>query len=378
MTIAALPAPTPASTARGRRTRLAATLVSPPLLIPSFAAALLRAFKPRTPPAPAPVRPMTPASSHGAQAAPPRIPQLALLFVTVVLLAIAELSIPGGLTPRRIKHRILSKRVAERLDLISPSDPNVIEPGGPLPIDTIHRTGRVHRGVWLFALDSHLRLLLAWRSPGSPACPLTWATLAEHAVTNESFDDAAYRGLAEEARFIARPRVHPVGTPFMYRHVQPAKHRPPRPRREERQWTQAYVILPRGDAVDFRELDDHDALATQVDGELDRYQGMAIPDFVRHAVQRPSYFCHSDLARWMLSVIPLVVRVLKSHERRLFRGYLRDEWATLVASGSPVCCRASEHDIPIESVNMSVCGVPCEEGTIDPSDVATTTTTTIT
>lgn len=295
----------------------------------------------------------------------PRLSQAPLFIVTLILLLIAEFAIPGGMTPRRVKQQILAKRVAEQLDLISPTDPNLVLAGGPLPIDTIHRRGLVHRGVWIFALDSHLRLLLAWRAPAMKTCPMTWSTLGEHAITNETFLETTTRGLAEEARFIARPRVYSIGAPFLYHSVY---QNGTDDERTDNQWTQAYVVLPRGDALDFRTLDDRDAEAEQAAGENSRYQGMPLPDVVHHAVDRPSYFCKSELSKGILSVIPLVVRVLKTNEKRLFRGYLRDDWATLVQSGFPVCCNATQHSAAVNTVNVSQCGVPCAEDTVDPSD----------
>lgn len=295
---------------------------------------------------------------------PRRFSQVSLLVATLILLGIAEFTIPGGLTPRREKEKILAKRVAEHLDLISPDDPNLVMPGGPLPIDKVHRQALVHRGSWMFALDSHLRLLLTWRAPAMKTCPMTWAPIGEHAIANETFEEAAKRGLSEEAGFIPRPRVYPIGAPFYYHHVY---ENGTKEERTDNQWTQAYVVLPRGDALDFRTLDDRDAQIGTADAENTRYQGMSLPDVVKHAIQRPEYFCHATQVKWILQVIPLVIRVLKSRDKRLFR-YLQDEWATLVESGSPVCCKESEHPKPVSEVNVSLCGVPCEVPTDDSSD----------
>lgn len=306
---------------------------------------------------------MTPPRADGY--APRRISQVSLLVATLVLLCIAEFNIPGGLTPRREKEKILAKRVAEQLDLISPDDPNLVLPGGPLPIDKVHRQALVHRGSWMFALDSHLRLLLTWRAPAMKTCPMTWAPIGEHAIANETFEEAAKRGLSEEAGFIPRPRIYPIGAPFYYHYVY---DNGTEEERTDNQWTQAYVVLPRGDALDFRTLDDRDAQIGTADAENTRYQGMSLPDVVKHAIQRPEYFCHATQVKWILQVIPLVIRVLESRDKRLFRGYLRDEWATLVESGSPVCCKESEHPKLVAEVNVSLCGVPCEVPTDDSSD----------
>lgn len=294
-------------------------------------------------------------SSHS----PRRISQLFLLLITLLLLSIAEFIIPGGLTPRRLKSHLLAKRVAEQLDIISPTNPHLVLPGGPLPIDDIHRHAHVHRGAWMFALDSHLRLLLVWRAPSMKTCPMTWSPVGEHAIANETFEQAARRGLQEEAGFIPRPRIYPVGQPFLYHYVY---DQGTEEQRTDRQWTQAYVVLPRGDALDFRTLDDREAMLASAGAENTRYQGMALPDVVRHAIQRPEYFCHATQVKWMLQLIPLVIRVVRNRDARLFRGYLKEEWEGLVASGSPVCCDPEEEEKAEADVSVSACGVPCATG----------------
>lgn len=303
--------------------------------------------------------------SRSAPSPPPRISQTALFFAFLVLLCIAEFGIPGGLTPRRATEEILSRRVAEELDVFSEKDPNK-RVGGPYSIDTVHRKGLVHRGIWIFALDSQLRLLLAWRAPSMKTCPMTWSLIGEHSITNETMEQTAYRGLSEEARFIVRPRVYPVGQPFLFRYVYANGTRE---ERTDNQWTQAYVILPRGDALDFRSLDDAEAEAAQSVGENLRYQGMSVPQVVHHITQKPRFFCSQVQSEWILRTIPLVTRVLKANEKRLFRAHLKDDWAELVQKRSPVCCRASEHEVDVQSVDVSACGVPCKNNTVDPSDI---------
>lgn len=327
---------------------------------------LTRRFNPASPSTPLGSLPQTMAPSSIRSANPRRISQATLLIVTLILIAIAEFTIPGGLTPRRVKQQLLDKRVDEKLDIISDTDPDVVIDGGPLPIEAVHRKALVHRGSWMFALDSHLRLLLTWRAPEIKTCPMTWAPVGEHAVANETFEDAAKRGLTEEAGFIPRPRVYAIGKPFMYEYVY---NEGTEDERTDKQWTQAYVVLPRGDALDFRTLADRDAQVGQQfgAGENVRYQGMSLVDVVRHAIQRPEYFCHKTQVTWMLKVLPLVVRVIQSKDQRLWRGYLRDEWEKLIESGSPVCCESEEKDLSEAEVNVTRCGVPCESA---PEEVA--------
>lgn len=186
---------------------------------------------------------------------------------------------------------------------------------------------------------------------------MTWAPIGEHAIANETFADAARRGLAEEASFIPRPRIYAVGQPFFYHYVY---NNGTEEQRTDNQWTQAYVVLPRGDALDFRTLDDRNAQIGQSNAENTRYQGMSLPDVVKHAIQRPEYFCHATQVKWILQVLPLVIRVIQSKDQRLFRGYLRGNWEQLVGSGSPVCCQKDEVSKMEAEVNVSACGVPCE------------------
>lgn len=313
-------------------------------------------------------RPPSSSSTSSPNQVPPRLPQAVLFIVTLILICVAEFGFPGGLTPRRAKQQILASRVDEVLDIINETDPYQVVSETPLPIDEVHRLGLPHRGSWLFAFDSHLRLLLSWRAPAMKTCPMTWSPLGEHAVANETFEHAATRGLAEEARFIARPRVYPIGAPFLFRASYAYANSSPDATRTDVQWTQTFVSLPRGDALDFRTLDDRDAQAEQAAGENSRYQGMSLTDVVKHAVERPEYFCMPVLSDWILRAIPLVVRAIKTNEKRLFKYYLRDDWAQLVQSGAPVCCTPTEHEASLQTVNVSLCGVTCSAHTIDASD----------
>lgn len=196
-------------------------------------------------------------------------------------------------------------------------------------------------------------------------CPMTWSTLGEHAIANETFEEAADRGLAEEASFIVRPRTYSIGQPFVYNYIYSMGTSE---QRTDNQWTQTYIVLPRGDALDFRTLDDREAEQAEPGAENLRYQGMSLAEVVRHAVQKPKYFCNVVQVKWILRIIPLVIRVIKVRDKRLFRGYLKEDWARLVASGSPVCCHESEHVKEVNEVNISMCGVPCEPHTVEESD----------
>lgn len=318
-----------------------------------------------------------PLSASPSSAAPPqRISQIPLLLVTLVLLFIAGFTLPGGLTPRRARQQTLASRAAEHLDVVTASSPHDVVSASPLPIEDIHMNALPHKGVWLFSFDSQLRLLLSWRAPHMKTCPMSWTPLGEHTVSNETFEATAARGLYEEARFIVRPRIHPVGNPFLFvasydNHTVVNKSDPTLNSdvRRDVQWTQSFLILPRGDALDFRTLDDRNAQAEQAAGENSRYQGMPIATVVKHAIERPDYFCMPLLSQWILKTIPIVVKGIKQNEKRLFKSFLKEEWVQLVESGSPVCCDPSQHDLPFTQVNISMCGVACDAGTTDPSDL---------
>lgn len=264
---------------------------------------------------------------------------------------------PGGLRPRRAWETRLSHRVVEKLDVISRSDPDLVI-GRPVPIDIVHREGRVHRGSWMFAIDSHLSMLLAWRARSMRTCPQSWSCIGEHAIVNETFTDAARRGVSEETRFLVRPRFVQLGRPFFYHYVYANGTAEAR---TDNQWTQAYVVLPRGDALDFRALDDDLAQERISDGENTLYQGMSLSNVARHALRNPPYFCHEVQAQWMLRALPLIVRVLSETHKRKFRRYISEDWDRLVEAGAPLCCAESETLKPVDEVDITLCGVPCNK-----------------
>lgn len=294
-----------------------------------------------------------------------RLPRAYLLASVLCLVLFSELSMPGGLLPRRRIEDIIARRTIESLDIVSMDDPNKVVQRA-VPIDDVHRKGLPHKGSWIFALDARMHLLLAWRARDSYTCPASWAPLGEHTVSNESFAGAARRGLDEEARFVARPHVYEVGQPFLYyhRYVNDSEHR------VDRQWTKMFVVLPRGQALDFRAIKHDDPAHLGVIPENTRYQGMPLAQFARRAMRNHEYFCHQTQVTWLLRCLPLVVRVIEGTAPRQYSQYVQQEWDVLTASGAPVCCPESESVKPIADVNVSKCGVPCSEAAHTPSATA--------
>lgn len=186
------------------------------------------------------------------------------------MLLIAEFSIPGGMAPHRAKQKNLAKRVGDHLDLKSRTDPSEVVSGGKIPIDTIHRNRFVHRAVWIFALDSQLRQLLAWRAPEMRTCAMTWSAIGEDAITKKTYIESVTRELTGEARVIALRREFQVEGPFLYHYVYKNGNAD---ERIDNNRKQAFVILPRDDAIHFRMWDSGDAEAEKAVHEYSGHQG---------------------------------------------------------------------------------------------------------
>merc|ERR1712196_464674 len=58
--------------------------------------------------------------------------------------------------------------------------------------------GRVHKGTWTFVVDASQRILMLKRGPHLKTCPNAWGVLGEHSTPNESYEQAALRGISEE------------------------------------------------------------------------------------------------------------------------------------------------------------------------------------
>ena len=69
----------------------------------------------------------------------------------------------------------------------------------PVRRDQVHAQGIWHKAVNVLLYRSSGKLVLQQRAAGKSVCPLIWdLSVAEHLQVNESWEDAAHRGLAEE------------------------------------------------------------------------------------------------------------------------------------------------------------------------------------
>lgn len=292
-------------------------------------------------------------------------PKPYLLLAVLLTIYIAGIKIFGRLEWCRGKGEAL-KTSTEYLDVVSSTDPDKVLSGQPLPIESIHRNGLFHRGVWLFILDSRLHLLLARRASFMKTCPSTWSTLGEHVSHNESFLHAANRGLSEEVPFFVQTQLFRVGIPFSFHAVY---ENGTAEQRIDNQWTQAYVLISKNSSLNFNAFRATNAY-TDILGENSRFQGMTLPDVIKNAMYRPSFFCNTFLSQWILRLIPSIVHVIRTNEEYIFGLHLRDRWSDLIASGAHICCNASQHRVPVEHLNIAQCGLQCTSTTYDPLDAA--------
>lgn len=85
------------------------------------------------------------------------------------------------------------------VDVIARIDESGLYLPGPLiPIDTVHRLGILHRGVWLHIVSSDAKLLLVRRSMVMATCPGLLSIIGEHHSGRETDEDCAERALREE------------------------------------------------------------------------------------------------------------------------------------------------------------------------------------
>jgi isopentenyldiphosphate isomerase len=87
------------------------------------------------------------------------------------------------------------------LDMIDPS--KTLKPMGFLPLDTVHRQGKIHQGSWIFLFDSSMKakdpkLLILKRGKQLVTCPGTWSLLGEHTFRDEGVIETVKRGMKEE------------------------------------------------------------------------------------------------------------------------------------------------------------------------------------
>lgn len=275
---------------------------------------------------------------------------------------------PGGLAPRRAVSAAVAHRSQEILDVLSPDSPSKIV-GSSRHIEEIHRDGLYHKGSWVFSVDDQLRVLLVWRAPSMATCPGTWSVLGEHAVSGESFEQAAVRGMAEEAPFLEQAKLVAAGEAFKFQHQYNGSTR-----RVDNQWTRSFLALPLDVNVDFGAISVHAKAVLSTIGssqnnsgtvppplthENTRFQGMPLADVVRTALRGTMYFCNPVQSAWMVRSLVVAARILRDREPELYSAYLNDSWNRLITDGAPVCCSEQENLKQYEMVNLSRCGIEC-------------------
>ena len=84
------------------------------------------------------------------------------------------------------------------IDYIDLSDKGEIG-NTPESVDTVHRNGLLHRGVWIILLDNKKKhILFTRRSNNTVTCKNSWTILGEHTKIKETYIEAAIRGMKEE------------------------------------------------------------------------------------------------------------------------------------------------------------------------------------
>lgn len=92
--------------------------------------------------------------------------------------------------------------------------------GLAVPIGEAHSRGLLHRGVWIFVLDSRRRVLMLRRSPSTVTCPSAWSLVGEHSERAEPWAATARRALVEElgvpSAIVASIEVVQLGAPVLF------------------------------------------------------------------------------------------------------------------------------------------------------------------
>ena len=92
------------------------------------------------------------------------------------------------------------KMALSHMDIINPS--SILKPSGFLPIDKVHRNGKIHQGTWIYFLDKSLgqdfKFLVLKRAEHLITCPNTWSLLGEHNFRDEDNIETVRRGILEE------------------------------------------------------------------------------------------------------------------------------------------------------------------------------------
>ena len=134
--------------------------------------------------------------------------------------------------------------------------------GNVVDIDSAHREGLPHRGVWAVVIDGKQRVVLIKRGKDTVTCPETWSIVGEHNDPGETYFEALRRGVEEElgltwatdveAHWELDPRASLLNITYWDKFRETVHRR-------DLQWTMPYVVALKDDVsieVDHREIDD--------------------------------------------------------------------------------------------------------------------------
>ena len=134
--------------------------------------------------------------------------------------------------------------------------------GNVVDIDSAHREGLPHRGVWAVVIDGKQRVVLIKRGKDTVTCPETWSIVGEHNDPGETYFEALRRGVEEElgltwatdveAHWELDPSASLLNITYWDKFRETVHRR-------DLQWTMPYVVALKDDAsieVDHREIDD--------------------------------------------------------------------------------------------------------------------------
>jgi hypothetical protein len=289
-----------------------------------------------------------------------------LIFSVLGLLLITTCAIALIVTVSTRQTQKYDASAGEMLDAYARDTPRPVG-GEVLHIGDIHRGGISHAGVWIFAFDGSLNLLLARRSPTLRTCPGMWLILGEHLSAGENAPQAAARCLREEAAFIQGAELKPAGRYFRFYHrYEDAAGR------VDLQWTKSFVALPRSASTRFTGISESSlkgwchrralklwrCVAGFSPDENGGYRGIGLPDLVKSLVGDKEAFCNPEQRIWTLRAVSAVACVLREQLPELYKKHLELPWEDLIKHGYPVCCAATA-DVAAAEMDLSLCGQPC-------------------
>ena len=93
--------------------------------------------------------------------------------------------------------------------------------GRTAPIDEVHNSGLLHRGIWLFVIDQNDRILMLRRAEHVATCAASWGLVGEHSDPGEAWEATARRALREELGIsVGVAAIHQLpGLPVLFKHT---------------------------------------------------------------------------------------------------------------------------------------------------------------